>query len=118
MTTPSARGPSWSRFQQRIACEITGVGVVPSAESTRTVTPLGARTSSAVRSACSERARVSCPRKSDPVAPCAARCSQIACVVARMWASLKLDFSEEPRCLEVPRAMRCLRSAGSGRSVS
>ena len=61
--------------------------------------------------------RVSWPRKRGPVASCPARYSQMACVVARMWSSLKLDRSEEPRWPEVPKATRCPRSAGSGRSV-
>ena len=42
-----------------------------------------------------------------PIASWMARYSQIAWVVARMWSSLKLDFSEEPRCPEVPKATRC-----------
>ena len=36
--------------------------------------------------------------------PWAARCSQIACVVARMWSSLNEVLSDDPRWPEVPKA--------------
>ena len=54
------------------------------------------------------------PRKSGPVMPRERRCSTIAWLVARMWSSLKLPLSEEPRWPEVPKATRCPGSEGSG----
>ena len=46
--------------------------------------------------------------------PRARRCSTIAWLVARMWSSLKLPRSDEPRWPEVPKATRCAGSEGSG----
>ena len=100
-----------------IACDTAGVGVQPSRASTSTVTPLAASTSSAVAVAGSERPWVSLPMKSGPSVPWAARYSQIACVVAAMWSSLKDVDSDEPRWPEVPKATRCSTTDGSGCSV-
>ena len=91
-----------------------GTGVPPS--ETTTVTPLAASTSSVVRSAGSESACVSLPRKSGPSMPCAARYSAVACATAARWASLKLRLSALPRWPEVPKATRCAGTAGSGAS--
>ncbi|MBF8258908.1 MAG: hypothetical protein HW377_1282 [Actinobacteria bacterium] len=93
---------------------MTGVGVQPPSPSTITSTPFPARTSRALRNAGSERAWVSIPRKSGPVAPARARPSQIACVTARTWASLKERERDDPRWPEVPNATRCKGSNGSG----
>ena len=62
-----------------------------------------ASTSSADRSAGSERAWVSLPMKSGPAIPRCARYSQMAWVVARMWASLKLSRRADPRWPLVPK---------------
>ena len=43
-----------------------------------------------------------------------ARYSTIACVVARMWCSLKLVFSDEPRWPDVPNTTRCSGTEASG----
>ncbi len=113
-TTPSARSCLRPRFQVRIAWEIAGVGVYRRPDWIRTSTPCAPNTSSAVTSAGSERAWVSIPRKSGPVIPRERRCSTRAWLVARMWSSLKLPRSEEPRWPEVPKATRCPGSCGSG----
>ena len=99
---------------RRIACDRAGVGVNRSRLSTRTVTPFAAKTSSAVTHAGSDRACVSLPRNSGPAIPCAARCSQMAWLVAAMWSSLKAHRSDDPRCPEVPNATRCDGTDGSG----
>ena len=93
---------------------MTGVGVKPPSRSTITSTPFPANTSRALRNAGSERAWVSIPRKSGPVAPESPRRSQIACVTARMWASLKERERDDPRWPDVPKATRCEGSDGSG----
>src|SRR3712207_2119516 len=41
----------------------------------------------------------------------------MACVVARMWASLKAPSKLDPRCPEVPKETCCEGSAGSGSVV-
>ncbi len=73
ITMPSARVPAsaampalWPRIEWLIA----GVGVNRPAASTIVVTPLAARTSSAVTQAGSDRPCVSFPRKSGPAMPC------------------------------------------------
>ena len=96
-TMPSASPPVRPRLWPRIACETTGVGTGASPCETTTSTPFAASTSSAERSAGSESACVSRPRKSGPVTPARARCSATACATARMWASLKLRRSDDPR---------------------
>ena len=44
----------------------------------------------------------------------AARYSQIAWVVARMWSSLNVAVNADPRCPDVPNDTRCAASPGSG----
>ncbi len=116
-TMPSATSSSpcaSSRFQRRIACESAGVGHQESRESASTRTPLATSTSSAVSSAGLESPWVSRPMKRGPVMPCSARCSTIACVIARMWSSLNAVFSELPRWPLVPNATFCSGSSTSG----
>jgi hypothetical protein len=62
MTMPSARPSLRPRFQVRIACEMTGVGVNPPARWRNTSTPFPARTSMALRWAGTDTAWVSMPR--------------------------------------------------------
>ncbi len=116
-TMPSARWRqlSFGRLATMIACEMAGVGVYPSAASTRTSTPFATSTPSAVRVAGSDRAWVSRPMKSGPLYPRWTRYLQMASVVARMWASLKALRSDDPRWPDVPKATRCAGSDGSGR---
>jgi hypothetical protein len=97
-----------------MAWEITGVGVKPRASSTRTSTPLAAKTSKAVSRAGSDRAWVSFPRWRGPRIPAPARYSATAWAMARTWASLKLPASDDPRCPEVPKATRSPGVPGSG----
>ena len=73
-----------------------------------------AEASTAVRKAGSERAWVSMPRKRGPSIPPAARSSEMAWQMARMWSSVKVPSREEPRWPEVPKATRCAASPGSG----
>ena len=101
-TMPSDRSPSRSRLNVKIAWLTAGVGVKRSAESIIATTSLAASTSSADAHAGSESAWVSRPMKSGPVVPCSARYSTIACVVARMCASLNAASRLEPRCPDVP----------------
>jgi hypothetical protein len=63
-----------------------------------------------------QRVRIE-PRNSGPVMPLWWRCTQIAWLIAATWASLKLPSKDTPRCPEVPKATRCARFAGSGRSL-
>ena len=97
-TMPSASGPLRRRCGAGSRATAPGSGVKRSRLSTSTVTPLAASTSSAVDQAGSDRPWVSGPRKSGPVTPAPARCSQMACVVAGMWPSLKARSSADPRC--------------------
>ena len=71
----------------------------------------------AVTKAGSDKACVSMPRKSGPSMPSLLRCTQIACVTARMWASLNEPLKADPRCPDVPNVTRCAGLAGSGRSL-
>ena len=117
ITTPSAKPPAppsrpW--LCARIACESAGVGVYVSRESTRTVTPFAANTSSAETNAGSDSACVSLARKSGPSVPACRRYSQIAWLVARMWSSLNARPSDEPRWPEVPKATRWSGTLTSG----
>ena len=66
------------------------------------MTPLATRTSSADFQAGSERAWVSRPMRSGPSTPTDERYSQMAWVVARMWASLNAVLRLDPRCPDVP----------------
>jgi hypothetical protein len=97
-----------------MARDTAGVGVYPPRASTKTRTPLAASTSSALTWAGSDSAWVSAPRYSGPSIPCAARYSQMACVVARMWSSLNVAVNADPRCPDVPNNTRCPASPGSG----
>ncbi len=81
-----------------------GVGVNRSAPSIIATTSLAASTSSADTQAGSDNACVSRPMNSGPVVPAAARYSTMACVVARMCASLNAASRLEPRCPDVPNA--------------
>ena len=99
MTMPSASAARFApdaALNAMIARDSAGVGVYWPSACTRVSTPFAARTSSAVRSAGAEAACVSAPRNSGPVMPARARCSQIACVIARMCASLKAPSSGAP----------------------
>ena len=98
-----------------IARDSDGVGVYCPSAWTRVSTPFAASTSSAVRSAGAEAACVSAPRNRGPVMPARARYSQIACVIARMWASLNAPSSAAPRWPLVPKATRSRGLSGSGR---
>jgi hypothetical protein len=71
-------------------------------------------TSIAVVHAGSDSACVSRPMKSGPSVRWNARYSQIAWLVAAMWASLNVVRNDEPRWPEVPNATRCAWSSGSG----
>src|SRR5690242_4302523 len=51
---------------------------------------------------------------SGPSVPCARRKSQMAWVIARIWASVNEPLSEEPRCPLVPKLTRCPGSSRSG----
>ena len=113
-TTPSARRFLRPRLWARMAREMAGVGVKPSSRWITVVTPLAASTSSAVRCAGADSAWVSLPMYSGPSMPWLDRCSQIACVMARMCASLNEPRSEEPRWPLVPKATRCAGSPVSG----
>jgi len=98
----------------RIAWLTAGVGVNRSAPSISATTSLAASTSKADAHAGSDSACVSRPMNSGPVVPCAARYSTIACVVARMWASLNAVSRLEPRCPDVPKATCWSTFSGSG----
>ena len=113
-TIPSASPDFRPRLWVRIACDSEGVGVYPSLLSMSTVTSLAASTSSALTVAGSDSACGSYPRNTGPSTPCCRRYSQIACVVATMWSSLKASRRLEPRCPEVPKETRCAATAGSG----
>jgi hypothetical protein len=117
ISTPSA-DPGARRLCLRMAWDTAGVGVKPSRESTITSTPLATSTSRAVRQAGSERPWVSRPRNSGPVIPALARCSAIAWLMARMWASLKAPSRLEPRWPEVPNVTRWSARETSGRISS
>jgi len=93
---------------------MTGVGVYPSFSSMTISTPLPAKTSTAVYKAGSESACVSMPMNKGPLVLLALRYSQIAWLIARIWFSLKLLFSEDPLCPEVPKLTCCAASWGSG----
>jgi hypothetical protein len=69
ITIPSARPSFRPRLWERMAWEMTGVGVQTPSRSTLASTPFPASTSSALRNAGSDKAWVSIPRKSGPVAP-------------------------------------------------
>ncbi len=116
-TIPSARGPVPDALCARIARDTAGVGVYPPRESISTLTPFAASTSSALTWAGSDSACVSAPRYSGPAMPSPARYSQIACVVARMWSSLNVAASADPRCPDVPNVTRWATSPGSGCTV-
>ena len=73
ITTPSASPALRPRLCARIACDSAGVGVYVSRESTRTRTPLAAKTSSASTKAGSDSAWVSLARKSGPSVPACCR---------------------------------------------
>ena len=60
---------------------------------------------------------VSLPMNSGPAMPCAARYSQIAWVMARMCASVKVPSSEVPRWPLVPKLTSSLRVGDVGRAV-
>ena len=113
-TTPSASPLERPSLCARIARESAGVGVNRSRESMSTVTPLAANTSSADAVAGPLSAWVSAPRNSGPSMPLPARYSQIAWLVATMWSSLNVVFSDEPRCPLVPKLTRCSTTPGSG----
>ena len=83
-----------------------------------TLTPLAASTSSALTCAGSESACVSAPRNSGPSIPCAARYSQIAWVMARMWSSLNVAVSADRGALtcRTPPAARHRRDRDATRS--
>ena len=115
MTTPSASPAALSRLWVRMAWEMTGVGVNPRPFCTRSSIPLAAKTSTAEPKAGSERAWVSMPMKRGPTKPLLFLCSATAWLTARMWASLKDPFREEPRWPEVPKETRWAGSSGSGR---
>ena len=93
---------------------MTGVGVTPSFSWMMVSTPFAASTSSAVRCAGAETAWVSFPIYSGPSIPCPRRYSQMACVMARMCASLNVPCSGEPRCPLVPKLTSWLRIAHVG----
>src|SRR5271166_3872224 len=114
MTMPSARRSLRPRLCTRIAREITGVGVTPSFCWMTVCTWLPARTSSAVRWADPESACVSRPMNSGPSVPRMRRKSQMAWVMARIWASVNEPRSDEPRCPLVPKLTRCSGSPRSG----
>ena len=115
-TMPSARPAPVTRppLARRMACETAGVGVYRSSASTSTVTSLAASTSRALTHAGSDRAWVSRPMKSGPSTPLAVRYSQMACVVATMWASLKDPSRLDPRWPDVPNTTCWAGSDGSG----
>ncbi len=125
MTMPSARrSPALRpRLCTRIARDSAGVGVKPAtpvSASTGAIsvsTPLAASTSSAVCCAGSDAACVSMPRNSGARdAALRAVLSQIACVMARMCASLKAPSSAAPRWPLVPNATSWLGSFTSWRA--
>ena len=62
-----------------------------------------------------DSACVSPPKNIGPVTPCAARYSAIACVMARMCASVNEPLSGEPRWPLVPKLTSCAGSLRSGR---
>jgi hypothetical protein len=111
---PPAAGDT-AALNAMIARDSAGVGVYCPSAWTRVSTPFAASTSSAERSAGAEAACVSAPRNSGPVMPARARYSQIACVMARMWASLNAPSSAAPRWPLVPKATRSRGLSGSGR---
>ena len=78
----------------------------PSAESSITVTPLAASTSSAVAVAGPDSAWLSAPMNIGPSVPCSARYSQMAWVMARMWSRLNAVSRLDPRWPEVPNTTR------------
>ncbi len=79
-----------------------------------TSTPLAANTSTAEARAGSDNACESMPMYSGPVMPSDRRDWQMAWLMARMCASLKLWANDEPRCPDVPKATRCAGSLTSG----
>jgi len=117
ITTPSARPDVRPLFHPRMAWEITGVGVYPPPCWTTVSPPLAAKTSTAVRKAGSERAWVSFPTNRGPVIPFPALYSAMAWETARMCASLKDPFREDPLCPDVPKETSWRGLSGSGCSV-
>ena len=97
-----------------MAREMAGVGVYPLPRWMTVSTPLAASTDSAVRSAGMDSAWVSLPINSGPLIPSFFRYSQMAWVMATMWASLNEPDSDEPRCPLVPKLTSCSGSEGSG----
>ena len=77
-------------------------------------TPLPESTSRTLSNACCDSACVSLPTYSGPVTPLVRRYEQIACVIARMCASLKVPRSEDPRWPLVPKLTLCVASVVSG----
>src|SRR5271169_1736263 len=71
------------------------------------------RTALEVLAANGDSAWVSFPIYKGPSIPCPLRYSQIACVIARMCASLKAPCSEDPRYPLVPKATSWFRSLTS-----
>src|SRR5271154_6008741 len=111
-TIPSAIAVCLPRLYLRIAWETAGVGVYSPVRAIITGTSFAANTSSALADAGSESACVSMPRNSGPAIPFAIRYAQIACVVARICASLNDLCKEDPRCPEVPNETRCAAMPG------
>ena len=114
--SPSDAGPPF-RFARRMAWEITGVGVYGEAASIRSSTPRAANTPRATSNAGPDSAWVSFPTNIGPAVPCSRRYSATARAMARMCASLNVPSTADPRCPEVPKAIRSRGSIGSGRRM-